>query len=162
MDSTASSQATVLPVLGLAVALGVGLLIGTERERRKGQGDDREVAGVRSFAVAAVGGALAQSLPVPGLVVVGALLVAMLAAIAYFKSRSKDPGLTTEMALFVTYMIGVQSAISPHAAAPTAPASAVGSSAHAALGDSAADSISACSQVADAETAPLPASSEHC
>ncbi|KRC20352.1 hypothetical protein ASE31_25570 [Acidovorax sp. Root217] len=113
MDSTASSQATMLPALGLAVALGVGLLIGTERERRKGQGDDREVAGVRSFAVAAVCGALAQSLPVPGLVAVGALLVTLLAVIAYFKSRSKDPGLTTEMALFVTYLIGVQSAISP-------------------------------------------------
>lgn len=103
----------MLPALGLAVALGVGLLIGTERERRKGQGDDREVAGVRSFAVAAVCGALAQSLPVPGLVAVGALLVTLLAVIAYFKSRSKDPGLTTEMALFVTYLIGVQSAISP-------------------------------------------------
>ncbi|EJE54694.1 putative membrane protein [Acidovorax sp. CF316] len=113
MDSSASSQAAVLPALGLAVALGVGLLIGTERERRKGQGDDRDVAGVRSFAVAAVCGALAQSLPVPGLVVVGALLVAVLVAIAYFKSRTKDPGVTTEMALFATYLIGVQAAIAP-------------------------------------------------
>ena len=32
--------------LGLAVALGCGLLIGLERERRKREGSDREAAGV--------------------------------------------------------------------------------------------------------------------
>ena len=35
----------------LALALGIGLLIGVERERRKGQGPTRQFAGVRSFAV---------------------------------------------------------------------------------------------------------------
>ncbi|EWS57976.1 hypothetical protein Y694_04100 [Methylibium sp. T29-B] len=52
--------------LGLAVALGAGLLIGVERERRKGRGRDREAAGLRSFAVAAATGGLAQWVPVPG------------------------------------------------------------------------------------------------
>lgn len=99
--------------VGLAVALGSGLLIGIERERRKGRGPGREAAGLRSFALAALAGALAQALPVPGLVVAGALLVAGLAAIAYFKSRAGDPGLTTELALFTTYLIGVQSVLSP-------------------------------------------------
>jgi uncharacterized membrane protein (DUF4010 family) len=101
------------PPLGLAVALGAGLLIGIERERRKGRGDDRQAAGLRSFVVAALTGALAQALPVPGLVVIGAALVALLAASAYWKSRSRDPGLTTELALFATYLIGVQSVLSP-------------------------------------------------
>ncbi len=100
-------------VLGLAVALGAGLLIGIERERRKGRGDDREAAGLRSFAVAAATGGLAQWLPVPGLVVAGAVLVAALAALSYGRSRSRDPGLTTELALFTTYLIGVQSVLSP-------------------------------------------------
>lgn len=99
--------------LGLAVALGAGLLIGVERERRKGRGRDREAAGLRSFAVAAATGGLAQWVPVPGLVVVGALLVAGLAALSHAKSRSRDPGLTTELALFTTYLIGVQSVLSP-------------------------------------------------
>lgn len=103
--------------VGLAVALGAGLLIGIERERRKGRGDDREAAGLRSFAVAAVAGALAQGLPVPGLVVAGAVLVAALTAIAYWKSRSRDPGLTTELALFATYLIGVQAMLWPALAA---------------------------------------------
>jgi uncharacterized membrane protein (DUF4010 family) len=99
--------------IGLAVALGCGLLIGVERERRKGRGPDREAAGLRSFAIAAVSGALAQTLPVPGLVVAGALLVGLLAALAYLKQHGDDPGLTTELALFTTYLIGVQTALSP-------------------------------------------------
>lgn len=100
-------------IVGLAVALGVGLLIGMERERRKGQGDGRAAAGLRTFAVAALTGALAYLLPGPGLVAIGAALVALLAAISYWKSRSRDPGLTTELALFATYLIGVQSAMTP-------------------------------------------------
>jgi uncharacterized membrane protein (DUF4010 family) len=101
------------PILGLAVAVGAGLLIGVERERKKGRGDDREAAGLRTFTVAAACGAMAQGLPVPGLVVAGAVLVGLLAALAYWKSKSRDPGLTTELALFATYLIGVQSVISP-------------------------------------------------
>lgn len=99
--------------VGLAVALGAGLLIGIERERRKGVGHDRQAAGLRSFTVVAMTGALAQWLSVPGLVVCGAGLVAVLAAAAYWKSRSSDPGLTTEVALFTTYLIGVQCVLSP-------------------------------------------------
>ncbi len=100
--------------LGLAAALGGGLLIGLERERRKGRGDRREAAGIRSFALAALGGGLAQTLQQPAVVALGALLVAALAAVAYWKSRERvlgqpapDPGLTTELALFITYLVGV-------------------------------------------------------
>lgn len=100
-------------ILGLLVALGCGLLIGLERERRKGEGDDRHAAGIRTFTIAAMCGALAQSLGQPLLLAAGALLVALLAALAYFKSRSRDPGLTTELALFATYLVGVQSLVSP-------------------------------------------------
>jgi uncharacterized membrane protein (DUF4010 family) len=106
--------------LGLAAALGGGLLIGLERERRKGRGDRREAAGIRSFALAALGGGVAQVLAQPALVALGALLVAMLAAVAYWKSRERvpgqpapDPGLTTELALFITYLVGVLSVQQP-------------------------------------------------
>jgi len=101
------------PLVGLLVALGCGLLIGLERERRKGQGDDRSAAGIRTFTVVAVCGAMAQNLALPSLVVAGALLVLVLAALAYWKSRSRDPGLTTELALFATYLVGVQAVLSP-------------------------------------------------
>lgn len=100
-------------IVGLAIALGAGLLIGIERERRKGRGDDRQAAGLRSFAVAAVTGGLAQWLQIPGVVVSGAVFVALLGAVSHWKSRSSDPGLTTELALFTTYLIGVQSVLAP-------------------------------------------------
>ncbi len=100
---------------GWAAALGSGLLIGLERERRKGQGPDREAAGIRSFTLAAGLGALASALPVaqPALVVLGGVLVAALAVAAYWRSRAADPGLTTELALFTTYLIGVLSLQAP-------------------------------------------------
>jgi uncharacterized membrane protein (DUF4010 family) len=106
--------------LGLAAALGGGLLIGLERERRKGRGATRAAAGVRSFTLAAVGGGIAQTLQQPLLVALGALLVAALSAVAYWKSRERlpgrpppDPGLTTELALFITYLVGVLSVQQP-------------------------------------------------
>ena len=102
------------PALGLAAALGGGLLIGLERERRKGQGAQRRAAGVRSFTLAALGGGIAQAVGQPPLVALGGLLVVLLAAVAYWKSREQrpgaptpDPGLTTELALFITYLVGV-------------------------------------------------------
>lgn len=100
---------------GWTAALGSGLLIGLERERRKGQGPDREAAGIRSFTLAAGLGALASALPVaqPALVVLGGVLVAALAVAAYWRSRAADPGLTTELALFTTYLIGVLSLQAP-------------------------------------------------
>ncbi|OUL98379.1 MgtC/SapB family protein [Variovorax sp. JS1663] len=100
-------------LIGLAVALGVGMLIGIERERRKGQGEERAAAGLRTFTIAALCGALAQLLPVPGLVPIGAVFIGLASMLAYWKSSEDDPGLTTELALFTTYLIGVQSAIGP-------------------------------------------------
>jgi uncharacterized membrane protein (DUF4010 family) len=105
--------------IGLAVALGVGLLVGIERERRKGRGPQRRAAGLRTFALVTVAGALAQSLAPGALVVVGALAVASFAALAYWRSArrtddaSDDPGLTTEVALVVAYLVGVQCAVQP-------------------------------------------------
>src|SRR3989344_4120774 len=58
---------------GLVVAFGAGLLIGVERERRKGQGPDRHSAGLRTFLVAALAGAAGQVLsPVVATVVLAA------------------------------------------------------------------------------------------
>lgn len=101
------------PWLGFAVALGCGLLIGVERERRKGSGATRAAAGVRTFSIAAIGGALAQSLGQPLLVAAGALMVLALVGVSHWKSRSDDPGITTELALFVTYLLGVTAVDAP-------------------------------------------------
>jgi uncharacterized membrane protein (DUF4010 family) len=94
-------------IIGIIVALGCGLLVGTERERRKATGPRRAPAGVRTFTLTAVAGALGQALQQPWLILVGALMILALATIAYWRERSDDPGITTEVALYITYLLGV-------------------------------------------------------
>ena len=101
----------------LAGALGSGLLMGIERERRKGSGPNRSFAGLRTFAVTSVAGAAAALTQIGGLVVAGALLVAGLALLAYQRDRSDDPGTTTEIALLLMYLTGVLCVWSPALAA---------------------------------------------
>lgn len=102
--------------MGLLVALGAGLLIGLERERRKGEGPDRGAAGLRTFMVVSLLGACAQI--VSGLLSAVALAgVAGLAALSYWRSRSDDPGLTTELALMATALIGMLAVSRPELAA---------------------------------------------
>lgn len=103
---TAAAALDLDLVRGLAVALGCGLLVGLERERRKGRGAQREVAGLRSFAVAALAGALAAQLVADWLVAAGLLGLAVLVAAARGTRPLRDPGLTTELALLATYLVG--------------------------------------------------------
>lgn len=83
------------------------MLIGIERERNKGSGPSRSPAGVRTFALTGGGGAFAQAIGQPWLVVAGAVMVMLLIALAYWRQRTDDPGVTTELALFMTYVLGV-------------------------------------------------------
>jgi uncharacterized membrane protein (DUF4010 family) len=91
---------------GLGVALAIGLLVGVERERRKGEGSGRGIAGIRTFALVGVLGALAML--TGGAVVVGAGLVVLgaLTAIGYLTGDHDDPGITTEVAVIVTFLLG--------------------------------------------------------
>jgi uncharacterized membrane protein (DUF4010 family) len=104
-------------ILNLAVALGVGLLIGAERERRKGADPSRSPAGIRTFAVTSLAGAV--SFLVGG----GALLAIMIAGVviltvaAYWRGHDVDPGLTTEIALILTALLGGLSMQQPMLAA---------------------------------------------
>ena len=107
-------------VLSCAVALGAGLLIGIERERRKGEGPERDFAGVRTFAMAALMGTVTQALNHPLLVVVAGLLLLALCGVHYARERSADPGITTELALFSTFLLGVHAMERPRFTAAAA------------------------------------------
>jgi hypothetical protein len=98
----------------LAVALGIGLLLGVERERGKGERLDRAAAGVRTFALVAFLGSLSIVIPVPGLPILVGAFVGIIAVVAYARTSSTDPGTTTEIALMVAYLLGMltQSALS--------------------------------------------------
>ncbi|MFO1494701.1 MAG: DUF4010 domain-containing protein [Lysobacterales bacterium] len=86
------------------VAAGVGLLIGIERERSKSDGAG--AAGVRTFTLVALMGAAGAHLGVPAMLLAG-VFVAAAALLAYVRSSNSDPGLTTEIALVMTYLLGV-------------------------------------------------------
>lgn len=93
-------------VSSLAAALGIGLLVGLERERKKTETSDRKPAGLRTFAVTSVLGWGAFSLGGSELLAVMALALAVLLAVSYFRSGRADPGLTTEVALLLVLVLG--------------------------------------------------------
>ncbi len=92
-------------IYGLVVAFAIGLLIGIDRERNKGAGATRGAAGVRTFILIAMAGAVAERLGGVGLAVGGAF-VALAALAAYRRTQRSDPGLTTEVAMLVAYLLG--------------------------------------------------------
>lgn len=94
-------------LIGLIVALGVGLLIGVERERSKGSGPGRSPAGVRTFALVALLGAVAAASASIALLVTFGAGIVLFVALAYWRTQNDDPGLTTEVALLMTFALGV-------------------------------------------------------
>lgn len=90
-------------VRGTLTALCVGLLIGLVRERAHGH--DTAKAGTRTHALIAVLGAVTWGFGVApfvaGLVVVGALAI-----VGYLKTADTDPGLTGEVTMLVSFMLG--------------------------------------------------------
>ena len=111
--------------LRLLSSLAIGLLIGAERERRKGEGPSRSAAGIRTFAIASLIGAVTIVLGSEWLLAVAVVAVAALAAAAYFRSPQQDPGLTTEAALILTVLLGGLAVEHPAMAAAVAVAVAV-------------------------------------
>ena len=107
-------------IFKLAVALGIGLLIGLERERRKGTGPSRSPAGIRTYAVTSLAGAVSLAIGGELLLAVTTAGAIVLTAIAYFRSRSDDPGLTSEITLILTVLLGGLSMRQPALAAGVA------------------------------------------
>jgi uncharacterized membrane protein (DUF4010 family) len=96
----------------LATALAIGLIIGAERERRKGEGPARAAAGIRTFAAVAALGGVTSLLGVP-VVAVGGLFVGGAAIAAYLVGDRSDPGLTTEVSLVLCFALGALSVSRP-------------------------------------------------
>ncbi|MGZ9269015.1 MAG: MgtC/SapB family protein [Candidatus Binatia bacterium] len=91
-------------LLGLSVALGIGLLVGAERERRKDT--TRNAAGIRTFSVSAMLGAVSVLLGDGFVTAATTLIVGAGALVAYQRTRDQHPGLTTEFALILTCLLG--------------------------------------------------------
>ena len=89
----------------LGEALAIGLLVGVERYKSRSP-DERKSAGVRTFTVIALLGAICALLDVPGftLITFGALLV--LLGVGYWRESTQSLGLTTEITALLTFWFG--------------------------------------------------------
>ena len=96
-----------------ATALLIGALVGVEREKRKAEEDNRGIAGLRTFIlvalIGAVAGYLAQTaglvwlLPVAVLAVAGQILAGY---VVMARKRPDSLGLTTELAAVAVCLLG--------------------------------------------------------
>ena len=95
------------PLEAFATALGIGLLVGMERERRPGS-----VAGLRTFALVAMLGCLfallGEKTGGPWLLVTGLLVVSAAMVAANFSTQQEEQyrGFTSEAAIIATYGLG--------------------------------------------------------
>lgn len=104
--------------LHFGIALGLGLLVGLQRERA-----DSRLAGVRTFALVTVSGTLAAYLGqalggwvvAAGVVSLAGLLVT--GNLIKLKSGRVDPGLTTEVAMLLMFGVGAFLVVGPAAVA---------------------------------------------
>lgn len=112
----------MIPWYGFAVALGIGLSIGLEQERSKGDGPTRRPAGIRTFALAILLGAVAVHLGGTVLLAVALAGVIILTALSYLRSHDTDRGLTTESGLVAAPLLGALAMAEPPFAAGLAAA----------------------------------------
>ena len=98
------SSYPLLPAI--LTAMGIGLMIGVVRERQHHEA----FAGVRTHTLTALASVIATNLGMPILVLI---LVVFLASLAYWRTSAKDPGMTGEVALMLTALLGVLAASQP-------------------------------------------------
>jgi len=91
--------------INFAVALGIGLIIGAERERNKYPHENNAIAGVRTFTIAALLGATTFMVNI-WLHIAILISVMIVVSVAYYTNKSKDRGLTTEVSLLFTVILG--------------------------------------------------------
>lgn len=92
----------LLSIMG--AALGCGLLIGLERQRNNNQVKEQSFAGLRSFSICALLGALCFLIHL-SVGIVGACAIIAFSIYGLFKQK-QDIGSTTELAFVMTYFIG--------------------------------------------------------
>jgi len=101
------------PEWRLLVALGVGLVVGLERERARDAEQPRRWAGLRTFGLTSLLGGVALQSGSPVVLGVAGMAVALLALVVAWRAKEPDPGLTTEIALVLAFALGVLSQEAP-------------------------------------------------
>ena len=121
--------------LNLAVALGIGLLVGTERERSKardqsadaekesGQGEPA-LAGIRTFTMASLLGAITAMMNF-WLLLACLICLALFASVTAYVRHDERRGLATDITMLFTMVLGALAMTSPALAASLAVCAAI-------------------------------------
>jgi uncharacterized membrane protein (DUF4010 family) len=101
-------------LLSLLVSTGIGLIIGLEREFRKG-GEKDHLAGLRTFPLVAILGCIityVSSSLTSWLVVVALFAFMLFVGASYYRRYSPEhPGITTEVSLIITFILGAMTSL---------------------------------------------------
>ena len=111
-------DASALPLLSLTTALGAGLLIGLPYERRK-RDDPAIAAGLRTHTLLALAGAVSLWIGVPAFIAT-LLLGGSFAALSYLRTSAHDTGITAEVAMLCSTLLGGLAMRAPGVAAALA------------------------------------------
>ena len=102
------------PHLAIATALAVGFLIGLEREQAHPEGNGSTFAGVRTYPILALVGALATILEPASmwlpLVTLAGVIVLLAISYASELKKGRNHGVTTEASVLATYLLGALAA----------------------------------------------------
>lgn len=111
MDGVASDVMEIAHdiLISLAAALGIGLMVGIERERHHHRDNRHNLTGIRTFAITALLGCCALIVGSHLLLAVTLLGLITLLAMSYWFAAKEDPGLTTEVALLLVFILGAMS-----------------------------------------------------
>jgi len=105
MESMSEYQTQLAHLMLFAQSIGIGFLIGLERERHH-----NTIAGVRTFTLIALAGALAGYIGVlnqdAGLAIAIGVVVGVGLIVAQFRSKSEEPDTTTVMAGVIAFGLG--------------------------------------------------------
>jgi uncharacterized membrane protein (DUF4010 family) len=98
-------------ILGLLISMGIGLILGLEREYDKLK-EEQGFAGIRTFPIVAIIGFIIGSLSItytPWLVIIIAAAFLLFLSLSHLSIAQKQimTGITTNMALFATLILGV-------------------------------------------------------
>ena len=91
-----------ISIVGLMTALGIGLLIGTVREKLHKPGPMK--AGVRTHGIVALMGAITFGMA-PSIFISTLLMVGLMSAVSYYLSAQKDQGMTGEFTLLLNVVV---------------------------------------------------------
>ncbi|WP_111707667.1 MgtC/SapB family protein [Lutibacter citreus] len=98
-------------ILGVLISLGIGLILGLEREYDKLK-EEKGFAGIRTFPIVAILGFSISNLTetyTPWLIIIGLGAIILFLALNYFSIKQVETGqgLTTNLALIATFVLGI-------------------------------------------------------